>query len=104
QVTVDQTPTVKSVSAGESLSISCRFRPEPSSCSPTPCVSWYQRKPGEAPKLLIYRVSEQTVQGNSRSYSSGSGSGSSSTLTISLHPPLYSISEMNTANTLQNMG
>uniref|UniRef100_A0A3B1K5H0 Ig-like domain-containing protein n=1 Tax=Astyanax mexicanus TaxID=7994 RepID=A0A3B1K5H0_ASTMX len=61
QVTVDQTPTVKSVSPGESLSISCTFSSAPYS------DSWG----AQAPKLLFYRT-------NSRH-----GSGSSFTLTIS---------------------
>ncbi|KAG9281454.1 signal-regulatory protein delta, partial [Astyanax mexicanus] len=66
QVTVDQTPTVKSVSPGESLSISCTFSSAPA-CS-TPCVSWYQQKPRQS------GISDRF---------SGSGSGSSFTLTIS---------------------
>uniref|UniRef100_A0A3B1IFD9 Ig-like domain-containing protein n=1 Tax=Astyanax mexicanus TaxID=7994 RepID=A0A3B1IFD9_ASTMX len=66
QVTVDQTPTVKSVSAGESLSISCTFSSAPACCSPF--VAWYQQKREES------GISDRF---------SGSGSGSSFTLTIS---------------------
>uniref|UniRef100_A0A3B1IC88 Ig-like domain-containing protein n=1 Tax=Astyanax mexicanus TaxID=7994 RepID=A0A3B1IC88_ASTMX len=80
QVTVDQTPTVKSVSPGESLSISCRFSSAPG-CSPRACISWYQQKPGEAPKLLIHSVSSR--QSGIPDRFSGSGFGSSFTLTIS---------------------
>uniref|UniRef100_A0A3B1KDX7 Ig-like domain-containing protein n=1 Tax=Astyanax mexicanus TaxID=7994 RepID=A0A3B1KDX7_ASTMX len=79
QVTVDQTPTVKSVSPGESLSISCRFSSAPQCCRPE--VSWYQQKPGEAPKLLIYLSNSR--QSDTPDRFSGSGSGSSFTLTIS---------------------
>uniref|UniRef100_A0A8C1QYU3 Ig-like domain-containing protein n=1 Tax=Cyprinus carpio TaxID=7962 RepID=A0A8C1QYU3_CYPCA len=78
QITVTQTPSVKTVTPGENVEMSCKFSSAPA-CSP-PCVSWYLQKPGEAPKLLIYLTS--TLQSGTPSRFSGSGSGTDFTLTI----------------------
>uniref|UniRef100_A0A8C1GTN0 Ig-like domain-containing protein n=1 Tax=Cyprinus carpio TaxID=7962 RepID=A0A8C1GTN0_CYPCA len=79
QITVTQTPSVKTVTPGENVVMSCKLS-KPSPCS-TPCVSWYLQKPGETPKLLIYLTN--SLQSGTPSRFSGSGSGTDFTLTIS---------------------
>uniref|UniRef100_A0A671LCU2 Ig-like domain-containing protein n=1 Tax=Sinocyclocheilus anshuiensis TaxID=1608454 RepID=A0A671LCU2_9TELE len=81
QVTVTQNPAIKSIKQGETVTISCKTSQPISGCSD--CVSWYQQKPGEAPKLLIYYIN--TLQSGTPSRFSGNGAdhGSDFTLTIS---------------------
>uniref|UniRef100_A0A3B4XA63 Ig-like domain-containing protein n=1 Tax=Seriola lalandi dorsalis TaxID=1841481 RepID=A0A3B4XA63_SERLL len=69
QVTVTQSGAVSSA-LGRSVTISCSVSRQAQSCSSAYCLSWYQQKDGETPKLLIRRFT-------------GSGSNTDFTLTIS---------------------
>lgn len=73
-----QTPTVKAVLPGQTVSLNCKTS---SNVYSNNRLAWYQQKPGGAPKLLIYLAT--TLQSGTPSRFSGSGSGSDFTLTIS---------------------
>uniref|UniRef100_A0A8C3F7E9 Ig-like domain-containing protein n=1 Tax=Chrysemys picta bellii TaxID=8478 RepID=A0A8C3F7E9_CHRPI len=65
-----------SVSVGETATIKCK-----ASTSISNYIAWYQQKPGQAPKLLIYYASSRPTGIPDRF--SGSGSGTDYTFTVS---------------------
>uniref|UniRef100_A0A3B3S944 Ig-like domain-containing protein n=1 Tax=Paramormyrops kingsleyae TaxID=1676925 RepID=A0A3B3S944_9TELE len=78
QITVTQTPSVKSALPGSTVTLSCKTSTSSGLGSD---VSWYQVKPGEAPKPLIYSINSRHTGIPERF--SGSGSGTDFTLQIS---------------------
>uniref|UniRef100_A0A8D2DK01 Ig-like domain-containing protein n=1 Tax=Sciurus vulgaris TaxID=55149 RepID=A0A8D2DK01_SCIVU len=79
-ILMTQSPSSLSKSPGESVSITCR-----ASQGISGYLSWYQQKPGQAPKLLIYGAN--SLESGIPSRFSGSGSGTDYTLTISSLEP-----------------
>uniref|UniRef100_UPI003BEF4C87 Fab9 light chain n=1 Tax=Homo sapiens TaxID=9606 RepID=UPI003BEF4C87 len=79
-IVMTQSPSSLSASIGDRVTITCR-----ASHNISRYLSWFQQRPGKAPKLLIYAAS--SLQSGVPSRFSGSGSGTDYTLTISnLHP------------------
>ncbi|VTJ65558.1 Hypothetical predicted protein [Marmota monax] len=79
-ITMTQSPSSLPVSRGDRVTITCRTRQGISNY-----LYWYQQKPGQAPKLLIYYTT--SVESGVSLRFSGSGSGTDSTLTISSLEP-----------------
>uniref|UniRef100_A0A8C9PU80 Ig-like domain-containing protein n=1 Tax=Spermophilus dauricus TaxID=99837 RepID=A0A8C9PU80_SPEDA len=79
-ITMTQSPSSLSKSQGETVTINCQASEGINSY-----LSWYQQKPGQAPKLLIYYTNR--LQTGVPSRFSGSGSGTDYSLTISSLEP-----------------
>uniref|UniRef100_A0A672K3V0 Ig-like domain-containing protein n=1 Tax=Sinocyclocheilus grahami TaxID=75366 RepID=A0A672K3V0_SINGR len=75
QITVTQSASITAAQPGQEVRINCK------TSSSVNYLAWYQQKPGEAPKLLIYYIN--SLQSGTPSRFSGSGSNSDFTLTIS---------------------
>uniref|UniRef100_A0A8C8W2A8 Ig-like domain-containing protein n=1 Tax=Peromyscus maniculatus bairdii TaxID=230844 RepID=A0A8C8W2A8_PERMB len=79
-IQMTQSPASLSVSLGESVTITCQ-----ASQSISPWLAWYQQKPGNPPKLLIYHV--KNLANGVPSRFSGTGSGTQFSLKISSLQP-----------------
>nr|1EK3_A Chain A, KAPPA-4 IMMUNOGLOBULIN LIGHT CHAIN VL [Homo sapiens]1EK3_B Chain B, KAPPA-4 IMMUNOGLOBULIN LIGHT CHAIN VL [Homo sapiens] len=81
-IVMTQSPDSLAVSPGERATINCKSSQNLLDSSfDTNTLAWYQQKPGQPPKLLIYWASSRESGVPDRF--SGSGSGTDFTLTIS---------------------
>uniref|UniRef100_A0A8C1EPQ6 Ig-like domain-containing protein n=1 Tax=Cyprinus carpio carpio TaxID=630221 RepID=A0A8C1EPQ6_CYPCA len=81
QISVTQSPSTTAAQPGETVKINCKTSTDVYRSGSDHYLAWYLQKPGEAPKLLIYKAN--VLQSGTPSRFSGSGSNSDFTLTIS---------------------
>ncbi|KAJ8273703.1 hypothetical protein GJAV_G00104590, partial [Gymnothorax javanicus] len=79
-IVVTQSPSAQAVQQGDTVTISCTVSQSVYSSGSYHYLHWYQQKPGQAPKLLIYYAT--TRQSGIPDRFSGSGSGTQFTLKI----------------------
>uniref|UniRef100_A0A673SXS4 Ig-like domain-containing protein n=1 Tax=Suricata suricatta TaxID=37032 RepID=A0A673SXS4_SURSU len=80
-VVLTQTPLSLHITPGDPASISCRASQSLLHSDGNTYLHWFQQKPGQSPRRLIYKVSNRDSGVPDRF--SGSGSGTDFTLTIS---------------------
>ena len=81
EIVLTQSPSLLWVSLGQKMTISCKSS-ESVSTYGVNLMHWYQQKPGQSPKLLIY-VASNLASGVPARFS---GSGSETDFTLTVNP------------------